>query len=56
MKIKMPSLSPTMMEGTIVEWHKAEGTASFTCRNLRKEMSNLAMQGPTFPGDQGHIP
>ena len=27
MEIRMPSLSPTMTEGTIVEWHKAEGDA-----------------------------
>ena len=26
-QIKMPSLSPTMTEGTIVKWQKAEGEA-----------------------------
>lgn len=28
LQIRMPSLSPTMQEGTIVKWHKKEGNAT----------------------------
>ena len=33
MQLKMPSLSPTMTEGTIVKWYKKEGKTSFEIPN-----------------------